>query len=70
MSEDTSPSLYDQVKGQIKYQTGKQALTCPVCQKNAAAHVSGMKTGRPRNYRNVRTACRHCKTIITFCWYN
>jgi hypothetical protein len=65
-------STYQFVKDQILFKTGKYGIECPSCHKNATAYVSGLKKGGIdfsfRSYRPVRTSCRHCGTIVTFCW--
>lgn len=64
-------NTYEPIKTQLKHQTGRQAITCPSCQKNANAYVSAQKKAKQPPYdfyRNVRTACKHCKTIYTFEW--
>lgn len=61
---------YDKIKAQIKFITGKQAITCPSCEKGANAYVSRKQKTGPRSFRFVRTACRHCGTSYTFNWYD
>lgn len=62
-------SPYSYVKEQIKYLTGKYPITCPNCKKSATAKVSKLHKARPRSYREVKTSCRHCKSIVSFLWY-
>lgn len=60
--------MYDQIKKQIKFTTGRQSITCPSCAKQATATVAGAKKDRGKVYRDVVTTCRHCGTNYSFRW--
>jgi len=63
-------SAYDGIKNQITFTTGRQDITCTQCSsQHAVANVSGMKKEQGHYYRDVRTSCRSCRTIIIFRWF-